>query len=76
MVAPALVVALAGCDVAVTEKGSLPDVDVDVEGGSMPDVDAVGPSIGETEITVPTLEPAPEGAAEAEAAAENAGLDD
>lgn len=50
------------CDVKQTEEGSLPDVDVDVEGGNLPkyDVDAgdidVGTKKKTIEVEVPTID--------------------
>ncbi len=45
-------------DVDQTEEARLPDVDVSVEGGNAPefDVDTGEISVGETQVTVPTLD--------------------
>lgn len=45
-------------DIDQTEEASLPDVDVSVEGGNAPEFEAeVGDvEVGETEVTVPTLD--------------------
>lgn len=49
-----LVLPLAACRVEQEESGSLPDVDVDVEPGSLPEYDVQGPdvNVGVTERTV------------------------
>ena len=55
-----------GCDVDVADDGALPSVDV--QGGNVPDVDVAGPEVRtETKtVEVPVIEPAPEGAADAQ----------
>lgn len=57
---------LTGCDVDVADDGAMPEVDV--QPGNVPDVDVAGPTVGtETKtVEVPTIEPAPEGSADAE----------
>ncbi|MEH6389922.1 MULTISPECIES: hypothetical protein [Pseudomonas] len=51
---------LSACDVEQTEEGSLPDVDVEAEGGNMPeyDVDAADVDVGTREktVTVPDVD--------------------
>ena len=51
---------LAACDVDQTEEGSLPDVDVNVEGGNMPeyDVETADVEVGTQEktVTVPDVD--------------------
>jgi hypothetical protein len=58
--------AMVGCDVDVAEDGRLPTVKVDP--GNVPDVDVAGPKVTTEErtITVPVVEPAKEGEANAE----------
>jgi len=52
LVAPLLVMGLAGCDIDRTQEGELPDVDV--EGGQLPeyDVDAADVDVGTDTQTV------------------------
>lgn len=49
---------LAACDVDQTEEGSLPDVDVDADGGNLPEYDVEGPEVetGTTTVEVPTVD--------------------
>lgn len=51
---------LAACDVEQTEEGSLPDVDIEAEAGSMPeyDVDTADVDVGTKEktVTVPDVD--------------------
>lgn len=55
-----LILPLVGCRVEQTEEGSLPDVEVDVEGGNMPkfDVDTAEVKVteGEAEVSVPDVD--------------------
>ncbi len=41
----ALILPLAGCRVEQTEKGAMPDVEVDVDGGNLPKYDVDGPDV-------------------------------
>lgn len=60
--AVAVVALIAGAffffNVDQTQEAALPDVDVTVEGGQMPafDVDAGDVEVGQTTVTVPTLD--------------------
>ncbi|WP_112322612.1 hypothetical protein [Oceanibium sediminis] len=63
-VAAAVVLIAAGfflLDVEQTEEGTLPDVDVSVEGGQAPEfkVETGDAEVGETTVTVPTIEVTP-----------------
>lgn len=60
-VAAALTIGFAGvaCDIDQTQAGEMPDVDVDVDPGSMPeyDVDVADVDVGTTEDTVVITRP-------------------
>lgn len=46
---------LSACDVDQTEEGSMPDVDVDVEGGNLPEFDVDAPEV-EVKMEEKTIE--------------------
>lgn len=56
----ALGLTLVGCDVDQTEEGDMPDVDVNVEGGSLPEYDVETADIDvkteEKTVTVPDVD--------------------
>jgi len=56
LIAPALALGVAACDVDQTEEGSLPDVDV--EGGNLPEYDVDVPDVDITRdtVTVPSVD--------------------
>jgi len=55
-----LTFALAGCDVDKTEEGSLPNVDVSGDPGSLPEYDVDGPNVDvgteEKSVTTPDVD--------------------
>ena len=56
LIAPALALGVAACDVDQTEEGELPDIDV--EGGNLPeyDVDVPDVDINRDTITIPSVD--------------------
>ena len=56
----ALAFCMNGCDVDVEDKGEMPDVDVDVQGGRAPEVEVTPPKVDvgtkETDVTVPDID--------------------
>lgn len=56
LIAPALALGVAACDVDQTEEGSLPDIDI--EGGNLPEYDVDFPEVEITRdtVTVPSVD--------------------
>lgn len=58
--APALVLVFSACDIDQTEEGNLPDINVDVDPGSLPEYDVDAPEVDvdmePVEVEVPTVD--------------------